>query len=263
MPLPKQRINEIRSEIRAEIKALTKALETDLTRDRGAKNGQLWDLQKMLGTVNRYFSDAGQDMILDRYVFRGTENGVFVELGINDGYSGSSCMFFEKMRNWTGIGIDAHPEFIDYARRFRNCTVIEAVVADRVMETQFMEVGRSTNWNMMSGIVDSLPAITKKMRAEEKLEMVDRTVTTQTLPDILREQNISKIDYLAMDIEGPERDILAAFPFSEFEITAISVENQNKDDSISKILYNNGFVLLDYLGLDELYVRDDVEVMTE
>ncbi len=63
-----------------------------------------------------------------------------------------------------------------------------------------------------------------------------------------------------MDIEGPEREILAAFPFDEFEVTAVSVENQHHDDSISKIMYEKGFVLLDYLGMDEVYVNENVEV---
>ena len=255
-----ERYDAITQGIRDEIKILTTDLESDLSRGRGATNGRLWQLQKIIGTVHGYFSDAGQDMILDRHVFQKKRNGVFVELGINDGFSGSSCMFFEKFRGWTGIGIDGHSEYGAIATRFRNCPFIEAVVADSVFETQFMEIKAGTNWNMMSGIVDTLPKVADQVRNHPKLQATDRTVTTQTLPDILHANNISKIDYLSMDIEGPEREILAAFPFDEFEVTAVSVENQHHDDSISKIMYEKGFVLLDYLGMDEVYVNENVEV---
>ena len=58
---------------------------------------QLWQVEKQLGLHSRYFSQAGQDRYLNERVFGNRRDGTFVEVGGHDGWTGSNCVFFEKV----------------------------------------------------------------------------------------------------------------------------------------------------------------------
>ena len=53
-------------------------------------------------------SQIGQDRILDEQIFKGKQNGVFIEVGAFNGVSGSNTYFFEKERGWKGMLIEPH-----------------------------------------------------------------------------------------------------------------------------------------------------------
>ena len=69
------------------------------------------------------------------------------------------------------------------------------------------------------------------------------------------------IDYISIDTEGCEYLILKDFPFSNWNVTAMTVANnfyqdtgfsQENDKNIKKIMNDNGFVLMKRFSLHEL-----------
>ena len=70
-------------------------------------------MEKRLGRARPVdFSQAGQDRYLDERIFKNRRNGTFVEIGGHDGWTGSNCVFFEKVLNWTGIVVEASPRLV-------------------------------------------------------------------------------------------------------------------------------------------------------
>ena len=53
-------------------------------------------------------SQVGQSLFVDKHLGK-VENGFFVECGAADGKTFSNTFFFEKVRNWTGLLIEANP----------------------------------------------------------------------------------------------------------------------------------------------------------
>ena len=53
-------------------------------------------------------SQVGQSLFIDKHLGK-VENGFFVECGAADGKMFSNTFFFEKVRNWTGLLIEANP----------------------------------------------------------------------------------------------------------------------------------------------------------
>ena len=53
-------------------------------------------------------SQFGQSLFVDKHLGK-VENGFFVECGAADGKRFSNTFFFEKVRNWTGLLIEANP----------------------------------------------------------------------------------------------------------------------------------------------------------
>ena len=78
--------------------------------------------------------------------------------------------------------------------------------------------------------------------------------------DLLDVNNAPKnIEYLSIDTEGSELEILSAFDFSKYHIKVITVEHNftNKRKSIYRLLSDNGFtrVFEEFSKYDDWYIN--------
>ena len=53
-----------------------------------------------------FHSQYNQDKYLETNIFKGFQNGFFVDVGAHDGKSLNNTLFFEENNNWTGINIE-------------------------------------------------------------------------------------------------------------------------------------------------------------
>ena len=124
-------------------------------RKRGYVRMHLWRVEKQMGLHDRYFSQAGQDRYLNEHIFRNKRNGTFVEIGGYDGWSGSNCVFFEKVLNWTGLVVEASPLLVEQIGATRSANVIHAAVSDQDGTNTFLEV--TSGLKQMGGTDRPLP----------------------------------------------------------------------------------------------------------
>ncbi|MCT8158848.1 FkbM family methyltransferase [Pseudoruegeria sp. SHC-113] len=230
----------------AQIRALPEGLQ------KGRMRQQAWGLQQMLAPASGYFSQAGQDHFLEEHVFRGKRGGVFVEVGAYDGVSGSNGLFFELLRGWTGLLIEADPALCAKVRASRSQPCLQTAIAAEAGEVSFLSV--SAGYTQMGGIVDSLGAREKAaIEADPRSRTETITVPARRLADVLREQGLYKIDYLSLDIEGAELGVLEGFPFSEFRITAWTIEANNHAQRIVDLMLAKGYAFLGVVGVDLVF----------
>jgi hypothetical protein len=71
-----------------------------------------------------------------------------------------------------------------------------------------------------------------------------------TLQHVCDKHNISKVDYLSLDVEGSELKVLKGIDFAKLDIELIGVEINYKDDEkqIYDILNKNGYSFLKKCG---------------
>ena len=219
---------------------------------------QLWQVEEQLGLHSRYFSQAGQDRYLNEHIFGSKRDGTFVEIGGYDGWTGSNCVFFEKVLGWTGLVVEASPQLVRRIGATRSARVIHAAVSDRDGAAEFLEV--TSGLTQMGGLIDHHHAETlQRIRRDERHAETVVTVSSTRLDTLLRAHGLKEIDYLSIDVEGAERAVLGSLDFDEFDITALSVENSRPGrESYEDIMDPAGYRQVAVLGFDEIWVRQSV-----
>ena len=223
----------------------------------------LWQVEKKLGGHARYFSQAGQDRYVAERIFRNRRNGTFVEIGGYDGWEGSNCVFFEKVLGWTGMVVEASPGLVRRIGETRSARVVHAAVADRDGTAEFLEV--TSGMKQMGGLTDHYPAeqLRRLRRAEGHAETVVAVPATR-LDTLLRAHGMKRIDYCSIDVEGAERAVLRSLDFAEFDITALSIENNRPGhESYQDIMDPAGYRQVTVLGVDEIWVRRSASVLPQ
>ena len=159
--------------------------------------------------------------------------GVFVEVGAADGIELSNCHFFESEWGWDGICIEANPHTFELLENNRGVAVINCAVAEKDGGTaDFCSV--SGHCNGLSGLTSFLSE-GDNARIDSEIEAHGGTreiisIPIRNLGSILRENGITKVDYLSIDCEGADFDILKGIDFEEFNISVISVEHDDSRD---------------------------------
>ncbi|MCG6901947.1 MAG: FkbM family methyltransferase [Rhodobacter sp.] len=254
---PEDKISKARALLAAAYTKLNAALPHESGRKRGAIAQECWRLRLMGGEHRRYFSQSGQDWFVDQVILKKRRGGVFVDVGGFDGVTGSNTLFFEIFRGWSGLLIEAVSAELEYARNVRRCACVGAVVSGDGAPSEFLEV--TGGYRQMSGRIDTYDeTLLDRMRTHPDHQERILRVETRTLAEILREQGIGRIDYLSLDIEGAELDVLSTFPFDTVDVDVFSIENAAARPEIHALLTARGFRLAEFLGVDEIYCRADL-----
>ena len=163
-------------------------------------------------------SQVGQSTFVDK-LLSGRRNGFFVECGAADGETYSNSLFFELERNWTGLLIEAnegyHRALLDVNRRayvLQSCLSTERRPANVRMQPA----------GVLGGIVDNIHPSHLAFIGNNRKPKV--SVNCFPLNTIMAALGISHVDYLSLDVEGPELEILRTVDWTRLRIDVITVE---------------------------------------
>lgn len=126
-------------------------------------------------------------------------------------------------------------------------------------DTEKEVVFREMDQDYLSGIEGVNIDEIKELIAEGKANVVNKTVVKQRmLKDILAERNIKYIDFVSLDVEGFELQVLKGIDFHEVNIKCFTIENEDNIKMIYKIrryLVDRGYWLIARLGQDDIFVQ--------
>lgn len=201
-----------------------------------------------------FYSQDNQDKYLETNIFKGYKNGFYVDVGAHDGISINNTLYFEKNNNWSGINIEPIKTVFDKLVINRSNNInLNCAVCNNDGETDFLcNIGYT---EMISGIKDSFD-----MRHLHRLQNENKKhgsitevikVETKKLETILHENDISHINYLSIDVEGAEFEVIKSINFDKVFIDVIGFENNYNDVSIPIVEYlnNKGFIII-HISLD-------------
>jgi FkbM family methyltransferase len=176
-----------------------------------------------------YLSQAGQDKwVID--FFKGKRDGYFVDIGAYDGKEISNTYLLEKEFGWDGVCIEPSIKMFRKLRENRNCRLLNRAAYSRNTIMSFDDIG-----------VSSLITPVGKHRIKAS--------TMRTILDEVGAPNV--IDYISLDTEGSEYEVLLGFPFDKYDVVLWTIEHNvyyNTDkqtilkENIMKILTENNYV---------------------
>ncbi|MFN3955452.1 MAG: FkbM family methyltransferase [Pararhodobacter sp.] len=184
-------------------------------------------------------SQLGQDLwVLERTNHK--REGYFVEFGATDGLLLSNTWLLEKKYGWTGLCAEPNPAFHEALRKNRSCIISDACIGPRTGENVEFILA-----DVFGGIADFADADQHKpIRAAYRADGRVLQLQTISLEDFLLQHKAPRvIDYLSIDTEGSEYDILSRFPFERWEIRLVTVEHNYTPQraAICKLLTAHGY----------------------
>lgn len=207
-----------------------------------------------------FYSQDKQDEILEKGLFKGYKNGFYVDVGAHNGRSLNNTLFFEETHGWNGINIEPNKTVYDKLVINRpNNINLNCAVCNTNGEAKFLMNKGYTE--MLSGLEETFdPRHINRIERENikytgTTELI--TVKTKTMETILDEYNIKTINYLSIDVEGAEFEVIKSINFEKVFIDVIGFENNYPDVSkdIINYLRNKGFKVF--------LVRQDIFVINQ
>ena len=205
--------------------------------------------------ANAYLNIKSQNLqdliVLDLFGFK--KKGVFIEAGACDGILNSNTFLLEKNYEWTGLLVEPVSEY--YLQLDKNRGVATANVAISQVnnkQTDFL-ITANKDLSTIKGYEDN------DYHSENRKNYNIQKVLTKTLDQLIVEnlQNF-EIDFLSLDTEGSELDIIKSLNFLKHRINVICVEHNltmNRNLIHNHLLENNYKKLLfPFLQIDDFYV---------
>lgn len=179
------------------------------------------DDQRFLDFVRRNLEQSHSQLFQDLFVLFSRADagpGYFVEFGATNGIDLSNTYLLEKCHGWQGILAEPGRGWRESLRANRLCTIDPRCVWTRTGE--HIEFNESGEFSTIESFSDSDRHARVRMHGNRYL------VESVSLNDLLAQHGAPRrIDYLSIDTEGSELEILRSFDFDAHDIDIITVEH--------------------------------------
>jgi len=196
------------------------------------------------------YAGSAEDVMLRRF-FGDQATGFYIDIGAHDPLIGSVTQHF-FLSGWRGINIEPLPAFF------------QRLVAARPNDIN-LNVAVSENSGTLDLIVDhtepGLSTMTQDLadeyaRAGHRLERIE--VPTRPLGDIVREHCAGRtVDFLKIDVEGHELEILRGIDLSVWRPRVILIEAGYKPEAWAPMIVSAGYILAGSDLWNRYYVRTE------
>lgn len=167
------------------------------------------------------------------------KNGYFIEFGATNGISLSNTYVLEKYFGWNGILSEPARTWHADLLKNRNVNIdMRCIWSSSGESIEFREVKKSPQISTINAFTND------DMHAEKRHNSVTYTVETISLSDLLKHYDAPReIDFLSIDTEGTEFEILKNFHFDKYKFRVITVEHNHtkNQQKLRSLLTDNGY----------------------
>lgn len=192
---------------------------------------------QIIELLNKSNSQLNQELfVLAQLNFK--KNGYFVEFGAANGLLASNTYLLEKKFGWSGILAEPAKCWHELLVKNRNSNI----------ETSCVWKNSGSKLNFEEVTVPELSTLSEFSSSDghhqNRKKSISYEVSTISLIDLLTKYDAPKyIDYLSIDTEGSEYEILSAFDFKKYIFRVITCEHNftNMREKIYDLLVSNGY----------------------
>ena len=188
------------------------------------------------------------------------KGGYFVEFGSTNGKDLSNTYLLEKSYKWSGILSEPAKIWHKDLESNRNCIIDFRAISNKtgmnvtMRETDNPEFS-STSLNEQS----NSPFLATKAKPIKYYD-----VTSISLEDLLDEHQAPRaIDYISVDTEGSEYEILKSFNFDKYRFRVITCEHNfsENEEKLISLMEDNGYIniMRKQTGWDAWFIHESLE----
>lgn len=185
--------------------------------------------------------------------------GFAIEVGGADGINGSPTKCLED-RGWKTLLVEPNPELFQLAKSRRpyvyQCAAGNENIDDVGMTIYTLDGGNQT---AVSGLKPNVKLIEQHQHLikDQYLELVNQRTLNSLINQWEEElgEPIANIDFLSIDTEGTELDVIAGIDLSKWKPKIIALENNFEDHNYRRTMYNYGYVLYERIGVNDYYIE--------
>jgi FkbM family methyltransferase len=200
------------------------------------------------------YAQDSEDVLLRR-VFPGDQVGFYIDVGANEPFQDSVTNHFYA-RGWRGVNIEPISGLCERLREVRPRDItLNLGVSDHEGELTFYESPDLPGWSTFSA----------EMAAsyyERKMSLREYRISVTTLARICDEHVQGPIDFLKVDAEGFEREVIAGGNWTRWRPKVVVVENA-WPEHWEYLLLGAGYILAHRSKLNRFYARVEDEELVE
>ena len=185
--------------------------------------------------------------------------GKFVDIGCFHPTRHNNTYTMYK-QGWCGINIDLNPLTIELFNFFRTKDInINAAISDNEENKTLYFINELNTQNTLEA--NHLSFLKKHHNIKEE-EISKQEIMTKRLDKILDNYNFNEIDFMNIDVEGHELNVLKTIDFLKYNIKFICIEMIDHNDQsnlinekLSIILNENNYILERQLGFNYIFKK--------
>jgi len=171
--------------------------------------------------------------------------GVFVEVGANHPVNGSQTWFLEQ-QGWRGVLVEPQSALAAQLRQARP--------AAKVFQAACSAPGHAGEADLILAEADGVATLSPQRDSHGAHYVGTERVRLATLNEILTEAGVEKIDFLSLDVEGHEIEVMRGLDFKKFRPELVLIEDGVRDLHKHRFLAVNGYRLVKRTTLNNWYV---------
>lgn len=191
-----------------------------------------------------HFGEFGEDIFINR-ILKNINQGKYVDVGCYHPYKGSLTFELYK-RGWNGVNIDVSKTSIDLFNMSRKKDInLNLAISNFDGETFYYE---NSPINQQNSLIQM-----NKLQKKIKIKCL-------TLDTVLNNKNLDEFDYLNIDVEGSELEVIKGFNLKRFNPKLITIENNDLTideylkSEVCKILIENDYILVNKIGVTNFFM---------
>ena len=203
-----------------------------------------------------------EDVLLNR-VFKYKTRGFYIDVGaLHPTFDSVTKAFYD--RGWSGINIEPIKENCNIFHQERPRDInLNIAVSNSEGNLEFFEVvGQPGNSTLNKEIA-------YQIAKEKDLAVSQYTVSVKTLASIYQEYVNQKIDFLKIDVEGLEEDVILSGNWEVFRPTVLVIETTQPNtnirckNNIPQILTDKGYKHVFFDGINDYYIAAESEDLSK
>jgi FkbM family methyltransferase len=176
--------------------------------------------------------------------------GFFLDIGANDPVVGSQTYMLEKS-GWDGICVEPHPRFADALRKARKARVVECALGPE------SQVGKTLQLHALERNAALVPDRVLYSNLGQIVET--HAVKMNTVDNVLLENGVERLDFVSVDVEGYEMEVLSSFSLQKWHPKLILIEDHLYNHAVHNFLLDHGYKLVRRTDLNMWYVPGEAD----